>query len=278
MLSSLAVFCFVFFSIFCSQVLEIRYKWWQTHYSHQYCIFPFFPAHHRDKEKRSLLYFKMGYSSSHALREHTGETQPVDKCISPCTECICRSRTTMAQRILGRAAAKAWKWIPRGLHADARLSAATPSSGTALCLPRSLSRPLSRRAKQAARAITWHISIQFPLPNVFIFGPNGMSFQRSLWSRINPGIKTDFPGSNLPSSIDFFTLTEPVLPNLTWQHTAQWTREHLGDSQRELSCVFSFSLAPTFHPLTPPFLPTSTSFWAAFQKVREKRRISRREV
>ncbi len=120
--------------------------------------------------------------------------------------------------------------------------------------PHALSLPLSlsRRAKQAAGAITWHISIQFPLPNVFIFGPNGMSFQRSLWSRINPGIKTDFPGSNLPSSIDFFTLTEPVLPNLTWQHTAQWTREHLGDSQRELSCVFSFSLAPTFHPLTPP--------------------------
>lgn len=47
------------------------------------------------------------------------------------------------------------------------------------------------------------------------FGANGMSFCRSLWSRINPGIKTDFPGSNLPSSIDFFTLTEPVLPNLT---------------------------------------------------------------
>lgn len=47
------------------------------------------------------------------------------------------------------------------------------------------------------------------------FQANGMSFCRSLWSRINPGIKTDFPGSNLPSSIDFFTLTEPVLPNLS---------------------------------------------------------------
>lgn len=55
------------------------------------------------------------------------------------------------------------------------------------------------------------------------FQPNGMSFCWSLWSRINPGIKTDFPGSNLPSSIDFFTLTEPVLPNLTWQPAAQWT-------------------------------------------------------
>lgn len=125
---------------------------------------------------------------------------------------------------------------------DLRLSAATPSPSIAL----SLTLSLSRRTKQAAGAITWHISIQFPPPNVFIFGPNGMSFQRSLWSRINPGIKTDFPGSNLPSSIDFFTLTEPVLPNLTWQHTAQWTREHLGDSQRELSGVFSFSLASTF--------------------------------
>lgn len=55
------------------------------------------------------------------------------------------------------------------------------------------------------------------------FQANGMSFCWSLWSRINPGIKTDFPGSNLPSSIDFFTLTEPVLPNLTWQPAAQWT-------------------------------------------------------
>lgn len=33
----------------------------------------------------------MGYSSSSALREHTGESQPVDKCISPRTECICRT-------------------------------------------------------------------------------------------------------------------------------------------------------------------------------------------
>lgn len=47
------------------------------------------------------------------------------------------------------------------------------------------------------------------------FLTNGMSFCRSLWSQINPGIKTDFPGSNLPSSIDFFTLMESVLPNLT---------------------------------------------------------------
>lgn len=47
------------------------------------------------------------------------------------------------------------------------------------------------------------------------FLTNGMSFCRSLWSQINPGIKTDFPGSNLPSSIDFFTLMASVLPNLT---------------------------------------------------------------
>lgn len=202
----------------------------------------------------------MGYSSSCALWEHTGETQPVDKCISPCTECICRSRTTMAQRILRRAAAKAWKWIPRGLRIRGFLPPHLPP--VLRFPPHALSLPLSlsRRAKQAAGAITWHISIQFPLPNVFIFGPNGMSFQQSLWSRINPGIKTDFPGSNLPSSIDFFTLTEPVLPNLTWQHTAQWTREHLGDSQRELSCVFSFSLAPTFHPLTPTPPPLEQLF------------------
>lgn len=70
------------------------------------------------------------------------------------------------------------------------------------------------------------------------FLTNGMSFCRSLWSRINPGIKTDFPRSNLPSSIDFFTLTESVLPNLTWQWFCTMAWEHLGSSLKELLLSF----------------------------------------
>lgn len=70
------------------------------------------------------------------------------------------------------------------------------------------------------------------------FLTNGMSFCRSLWSRINPGIKTDFPGSNLPSSIDFFTLMESVLPNLTWQWFCTMAWEHLGSSLKELLLSF----------------------------------------
>lgn len=46
----------------------------KTHYfSYQYCISPFFPLHLGDKQKRSLLCFRMGYSSSHASREYTGD-------------------------------------------------------------------------------------------------------------------------------------------------------------------------------------------------------------
>lgn len=70
------------------------------------------------------------------------------------------------------------------------------------------------------------------------FLTNGMSFCRSLWSRINPGIKTDFLRSNLPSSIDFFTLTESVLPNLTWQWFCTMAWEHLGSSLKELLLSF----------------------------------------
>ena len=91
------------------------------------------------------------------------------------------------------------------------------------------------------------------------FRPNGMSFCWSLWSRINPGIKTDFPGSNLPSSIDFLTLTEPVLPNLTWQPGAQWTASTLA-SHRELSSFsFFISQPPLSLPLPFPFPPPSLS-------------------
>lgn len=85
-----------------------------------------------------------------------------------------------------------------------------------------------------------HLTYFHPISRVECvhFLTNGMSFCRSLWSRINPGIKTDFPGSNLPSSIDFFTLMESVLPNLTWQRFCTMVWEHLGNSQKELLLSF----------------------------------------
>lgn len=44
------------------------------HFFYQYCISPVFSLHLGDKQKRSLLCFRIGYSSSHASREHTGDT------------------------------------------------------------------------------------------------------------------------------------------------------------------------------------------------------------
>lgn len=107
---------------------------------------------------------------------------------------------------------------------------------------------LSKESKTSSRSN--HLTHFHPISTAECvhFQANGMSFCRSLWSRINPGIKTDFPGSNLPSSIDFFTLTEPVLPNLTWQPAAQWTGStsapHRGSSllpSSSSSSVFFFS-------------------------------------
>lgn len=93
------------------------------------------------------------------------------------------------------------------------------------------------------------------------FLTNGMSFCRSLWSRINPGIKTDFPRSNLPSSIDFFTLTESVLPNLTWQWFCTMAWEHLGSSLKEL--LLSFLSAKWKEKKTTPASPLG--HWGALR-------------
>lgn len=43
------------------------------HFSYQYCIFPFFSLDLGDKQKRPLLCFRIGYSSSRTSREHTGD-------------------------------------------------------------------------------------------------------------------------------------------------------------------------------------------------------------
>lgn len=126
--------------------------------------------------------------------------------------CICSRWTTMALRL----------WL-RG-HGGAVPVLEMESA----CRPRSwlphLQSPFAQKGvKTSSRGN--HLTHFHPISTAECvhFQANGMSFCWSLWSRINPGIKTDFPGSNLPSSIDFFTLTEPVLPNLTWQPAAQWT-------------------------------------------------------
>lgn len=187
------------------------------YFSYQYCISPFFPLHLGDKQKRSLLCFRIGYSSSHASREHTGDTDDG------------QMHSGRAVVHLHKPDNNSMESTQEGWGGDARGSEAFPSLQWRTLPPSHTASQWEEQKNKEPGPITWHISIQFPLQNVFIFGRNGMSFYQSLWSRIKPGIKTDFPGSNLPSSIDFFTLTEPVLPNLTWQHTTQWTREHLGD-------------------------------------------------
>lgn len=156
--------------------------------------------------KKSLLYFKI-FSVVYSEIQKTQESQAFQTNAFTLTECICGSFTTMAQRILaihiglffllffflllGK-----WTWFAGLIHSYHTYS---------LC-------PESEENEQVN-----HLTYFHPISRVECvhFLTNGMSFCRSLWSRINPGIKTDFPGSNLPSSIDFFTLMESVLPNLT---------------------------------------------------------------
>lgn len=151
----------------------------------------------------------------HALCKNTRESRGTDgrtgwrqNAFSTLLEGICSRRTTKALRPLrgGR----------RGVVSALEMEASFAGSHT-------FSPPLAPRVKTSSRGN--HLTHFHPISTAECvhFQANGMSFCWSLWSRINPGIKTDFPGSNLPSSIDFFTLTEPVLPNLTWQPAAQWT-------------------------------------------------------
>lgn len=166
-------------------------------------------SHCWDTEKKKLLLF------SHLLilhatlyGKHKRDWTP-GKCISPWWNAFA-------------AAGQQWPW---------EYSEATPELSLfwKWSRPRGLIRgshafsPLAQRVKTTSRGN--HLTHFHPISTAECvhFQANGMSFCWSLWSRINPGIKTDFPGSNLPSSIDFFTLTEPVLPNLTWQPAAQWT-------------------------------------------------------
>lgn len=163
------------------------------------------------------------------------ETRAQTKCTSPRWNALA-------------AAGQQRPWGHSEATADRSQSGLTHSSHT--FTPR---RPpiLSKESKTSSRSN--HLTHFHPISTAECvhFQANGMSFCRSLWSRINPGIKTDFPGSNLPSSIDFFTLTEPVLPNLTWQPAAQWTGStsapHRGSSllpSSSSSSVFFFLFFP----------------------------------
>lgn len=143
--------------------------------------------------------------------ENTGEQGTAGKCLSLCWKAFA-------------AAGQQWPWDHS--EATAELSLLW-KWGASLAGSHTSSPFLLKESKTTRRGN--HLTHFHPISTAECvhFQANGMSFCWSLWSRINPGIKTDFPGSNLPSSIDFFTLTEPVLPNLTWQPAAQWTRSTL---------------------------------------------------
>lgn len=130
------------------------------------------------------------------------------------------------------AAGQQWPWEYLEASAELSLSWKNGVGPEKAWFSRHASSPLARRVKTSSRGN--HLTHFHPISTAECVHSqaNGMSFCRSLWSRINPGIKTDFPGSNLPSRIDFFTLTEPVVPNLTWQPAAQWTGSTLESHRR----------------------------------------------
>lgn len=140
--------------------------------------------------------------------ENTGDGRRA-KCLSPCWKAFA-------------AAGQQWPWDYSEATVELSLFWKWSRPGGLIRRSHTFS-PLAQRVKTTSRGN--HLTHFHPISTAECvhFQANGMSFCWSLWSRINPGIKTDFPGSNLPSSIDFFTLTEPVLPNLTWQPAAQWT-------------------------------------------------------
>lgn len=184
---------------------------WQTHYSliNNASHLLFSHCWVETEEKLLLLLFS-DFLILHAMLygKHKRDRMP-GKCISPWWNAFAATGQQWPWEYSEATAELSlfWKWRqPWGLiHGSHTFS------------------PLAQRVKTTS----WgnHLTHFHPISTAECvhFQANGMSFCWSLWSRINPRIKTDFPGSNLPSSIDFFTLTEPVLPNLTWQPAAQWT-------------------------------------------------------
>lgn len=159
-------------------------------------------------KKYPCFIFRFSHSSCHAP-EKTQERWDGGQIHFTLVQCIYSHWTTMAWRIL-QGHGGVWSVVEM------------ESAGGLIRRGHTFS-PLARGVKTSSPGN--HLTHFHPISTAECvhFHTNGMSFCWSLWSRINPGIKTDFPGSNLPSSIDFFTLTEPVLPNLTWQPAAQWT-------------------------------------------------------
>lgn len=99
-------------------------------------------------ENSCCFMFRFSRSSCHAFWK-TQERAHGGHILSPC---CCSCRTTMALRPL-----PGHGGVVSVLEMEASFTAATPSV------------PSLKEPKQPAGAITWHISIQFPLQNVFIF-------------------------------------------------------------------------------------------------------------
>lgn len=179
---------------------------WQTRYSliNNASLFPFLFL--TAEKKKCVCCFIFRFPHSSCFMEDTGE----------------RGRWASASHLVGR---HLQPLDNNGLETTLRPRWSCLCSGNGGPHSRAATPPVpfAQRVKTTSRGN--HLTHFHPISTAECvhFQANGMSFCWSLWSRINPGIKTDFPGSNLPSSIDFFTLTEPVLPNLTWQPAAQWT-------------------------------------------------------
>lgn len=176
----------------------------KTHYSsYQYCMSPVFPPHLRDKQKRSLLCFRIDYSSSHTSRKHTGDIS--DKCISAEPRCICTSRTTIARGVLRRAVVEILEALRLLLHSSGALF---PPSHAA-----SQWEEQKKTRSQGQSPDTFPSNFHCRMCSFSVL--MACHFARAFGQELNLESKQIFRGSNLPSSIDFFTLTEPVLPNLT---------------------------------------------------------------
>lgn len=109
---------------------------------------PFFSL--LSQKKEALFYFEISHSSCQALWK-TQERQGDGQMHFALVRCICSRWTTVALRIV-----RAGHW---GLVSQP--PRATPSAYPPF--------PLQESKQAASGAITWHISIQFPLQNVFIF-------------------------------------------------------------------------------------------------------------
>lgn len=157
-----------------------------------------------------LFIFRFSHSSCHALwKTQERESSAPGKCLPTRWKAFAAAGQQWPWDYSGATVELSlfWKWS----RPEASFTAATPSV------------PSLKESKQPAGAITWHISIQFPLQNVFIFRLMACHFAGAFGQELILESKQIFRGAIFHQVLIFFTLTEPVLPNLTWQPAAQWT-------------------------------------------------------